>query len=272
VLNMVDDLRQISLYLGTMGFSYKDWDDVFYPAGLDSKEYLNYYSRIFNSVEIDSTFYGTPKKSTIQRWINETPNGFRFSLKVPRIITHDQGLTNAWGLMAEFLDVIQGLGDQLGVILFQFPPSFTSVHFNRLVDFLPKLPVGLRYAIEVRDQSWYTEEDKLIDLLSNYRAAWAATQYPNLPAIIHPSSDFIYIRWIGQHGSFKRHNRERIDRLQDLEHWWEYIETFKGYKSDLYGYFNNDYAGFAAGTALKFKTLVGQPVDLPPRPKQTRLF
>jgi len=100
---------------------------------------------------------------------------------VPRIITHDQGLTNAWGLMAEFLDVIQGLGDQLGVILFQFPPSFTSVHFNRLVDFLPKLPVGLRYAIEVRDQSWYTEEDKLIDLLSNYRAAWAATSIQICP-------------------------------------------------------------------------------------------
>ena len=269
---MADEIRQISLYLGTMGFSYRDWDEAFYPAGMDSKDFLNYYSRIFNSVEIDSTFYGTPKKSTVQRWSNETPEAFKFSLKVPNIITHELGLTNAWGLMAEFLDVIQLLGSRLGIILFQFPPSFTSIHYNRLYDFLPKLPGELRFAIEVRDGSWYTDEDQLDELLSQYRIAWAATQYPNLPSKIHTSANFIYIRRIGQHGSFKKHNRERIDRSQDLEQWRQYIQTFEGRIPELYGYFNNDYAGFAAGTALKFKSLVGQPADIPPRPKQTRLF
>jgi uncharacterized protein YecE (DUF72 family) len=223
-------------------------------------------------VEIDSTFYGTPKKSTIQHWIDATPKGFKFSCKVPRVITHDEGVVNVWGLMAEFLDVIQLLGDRLGVILFQFPPSFTSVHINRLAEFLPKLPTGLRFAIEVRDRSWHTDEEKFNDLLTQYRLAWAATQYPNLPAKIHSSSDFIYVRWIGQHGAFQQHNQERINRLPDLEHWWQYIQTFAGLIPELYGYFNNDYAGFAAGTALKFKKMIGQPVDFPPKTHQARLF
>jgi uncharacterized protein YecE (DUF72 family) len=269
---MVNADRQIPLYLGTMGFSYKDWNGVFYPTEMDSKDYLNYYSRIFNSVEIDSTFYGTPKKTTVQRWVSGTPPGFKFSLKAPRAITHDLGLVNAWGLTMAFINVARLLADRLGVILFQFPPSFTTVKMENLTSFLSRLPRDLRYAIEIRDPSWYTAENELVDLLTGLGIAWAATQYPNLPGKIHCSSNFIYIRWIGRHGSFQQHDHERIDRLADLQSWWDIIQENLAGMTDLFGYFNNDYAGFAAGTALKFKALAGETVVIPQQPKQARLF
>jgi uncharacterized protein YecE (DUF72 family) len=264
--------RQTPLYLGTMGFSYKDWNGVFYPVEMNAKSYLSYYSRIFNSVEIDSSFYGTPKKSTIQGWVNATPEEFKFSVKVPLSITHELGLVNAWGMMAEFLDSIRLLGSRLGVILFQFPPSFTTSEIDKLAVFLEMLPDDLRFAFEVRDQSWYTAEDKVENLLEKYGVAWAATQYPNLPAKIHQSANFAYIRWIGQHGSFQRHDHERIDRTEDLQKWWSYIQETTRTMSAIFGYFNNDYAGFAAGTALKFRYLAGIPGEMPQQPKQPKLF
>lgn len=269
---MTNSSRQIPLFLGTMGFSYKDWNGVFYPAEMDSRDYLSYYSRIFRSVEIDSTFYGTPKKSTIQRWVSETPANFKFSLKVPRMITHDLGLVNASGLMAEFLEVVSLLGDRLGVLLLQFPPSFKADQLDKLSTFLARLSGELRFAVEVRDGSWYADESLLLELLKAHNIAWAATQYPNLPGKIQRGSYFIYLRWIGRHGSFQNHDHERIDRTADLQNWWEQIQNVNDELTDLFGYFNNDYAGFAAGTALKFKTMVGDLVDFPQQPRQARLF
>jgi uncharacterized protein YecE (DUF72 family) len=269
---MVNAGRQIPLYLGTMGFSYKDWKGAFYPSQMDPKDYLSYYSRIFNSVEIDSTFYGAPKKTTIQHWASATPPSFVFSLKAPRTITHELGLVNAWALTAEFLDAVRQLGERLGVILFQFPPSFTSVNLVNLAAFLPKLPHDLRFAIEIRNPSWYSIENELVDLLAGFGIGWAATQYPNLPARIQHCSKFIYIRWIGQHGSFRQHDHERIDRLSDLHHWWDIIQENMPGMPELFGYFNNDYAGFAVGTALKFKALSGEKIDLPQQARQARLL
>ncbi len=259
-------------YIGTMGFSYKDWNGVFYPAGMDSVDYLAYYSRIFNSVEIDSTFYGTPRKTTVQHWAAATPTGFKFSLKAPRAITHDLALVGAWGLMAEFLDAARLFGDRLGVILLQFPPSFKVSVMQTLARFLALLPKDLRFAVEVRDHSWHTAEMEFETLLKENSVAWAATQFPYLPEKLHPTADFLYIRWIGRHGSFHQHASERIERTPDLQRWWAQIQANSDAVRDIFGYFNNDYAGFAAGTALKCKALLGQPVDIPRPPRQDVLF
>jgi uncharacterized protein YecE (DUF72 family) len=112
----------------------------------------------------------------------------------------------------------------------------------------------------------------VIELLSAHGIAWAATQYPNLPGKIQLCTNFIYIRWIGQHGSFRIHNHERIDRTTDLQGWWEQIQSVSGEIAEIYGYFNNDYAGFAAGPGLKFSAQIGQAVDFPQQPRQARLF
>lgn len=259
----------VKLHIGTMGFSYKDWNGVFYPHEMKARNYLSYYSRVFNSVEIDSSFYGTPGLSTVKRWVYATHPDFLFSLKVPKVITHDLNLVNAGGLMAEFLDRVQILGDRLGVILLQFPPSFDLLHLNNLIDFVRKLPSGFRFAIEIRNQSWYTVEQELADILGEKSIAWASTHYPDLPKKIHITADFVYIRWIGQHGSYRVHNYERRDRSEEIIDWLGMIRTVENQVSNVFGYFNNDFAGFAAGTALRFMKLTGMPVNPVNLPKQT---
>ncbi|MCU0489654.1 MAG: DUF72 domain-containing protein [Anaerolineales bacterium] len=239
---------------------------------MDPHDYLNYYSRFFNSVEIDSTFYGTPPVSTVKRWASQTPESFKFSLKVPRQITHELRLIDARGYFVEFVDRIQELGARLGVILFQFPPSFKADQMVAMAEFFTRLPPELRFAVEVRDSSWYSAADPFASMLRNVKVAWAAVQYPGLPEKIHLTGTHRYIRWIGQHGSYTSHSQERIDRTPDLLRWNEAIQASSLPGEPLFGYFNNDYAGFAVGTLLKFRNLIGWPVEIPQQPKQARLF
>lgn len=259
-------------WIGTMGFSYQDWRSGFYPEELAPRNYLSYYSRVFNAAEIDSTFYGTPRASTIERWAELTPDEFRFCLKTPRAITHDLGLVNAQGLMAEFVEAARQLGPKLGVILLQFPPSFTAGQLDTLMAFMEELPPGLRYAVEVRDLSWYAPEVDLAGHLERAGVAWAATEYPGLPDRIDLTTSFVYIRWIGQHGSFDRHTHERLDRSRELQAWLERFRAVDDRLEAVYGFFNNDYAGFAPATANRFKELLGLKVENLKPPQQPRLF
>lgn len=260
----------INWYLGTMGFSYTDWTGSFYPETLAPHNYLKHYSRYFNAVEIDSTFYGTPRVSTVERWINITPDGFCFCPKTPKVITHEKGLMAAHLEMAEFLAVIRGLKEKLGVILIQLPPSFRADQTDVLDTFLGELPSDLRFAVEFRHQSWFRPQTGKI--LQKHRVCWAATEYPDLPRQITLTTGFIYFRLIGRHGQFERHNREQIDRSANLSWWYQHLLTFQDNYPNVYGFFNNDYAGFGVGSCHKFKELAGIPApDFRPL-QQGRLF
>ena len=259
-------------YIGTMGFSYKDWSGPFYPPDLASRDFLSYYSRIFNAAEVDSTFYGTPRTEVVKRWSVITPEGFKFCAKTPRLITHDQALVSVSALMEEFLGVMRSLDEKLGAILIQFPPSFIAFHIDTLEAFLAELPVDLRFAVELRHPSWYTPWERTAEMLSRYGTCWAATQYPGLPWKIYPTASFLYLRWIGQHGSFQHHTHERIDRTKDLQNWWELIRPVADSFEAVFGFTNNDYAGFAPGTANQFKRIAGLPVEEFSPPHQPALF
>lgn len=264
-------------YVGTMGFSYKDWEGVFYPVELNPRNYLGYYSRIFNGVEIDSTFYGIPKPGALHRWADATPPDFRFSLKAPRQITHEAGLIGVRNLLLEFIEAVRLLEERLGAVLLQFPPSFKVDRLPDLEAFLAILPGGVRFAVEVRSASWYTPaaqgaEPPLAQLLRRYGVCWAATEYPGLPELIHPTADFLYLRWIGKHGSYRRHDYERQDRSEKLRQWWQMIQHHTAHVDDVYGFFNNDYVGFAAGTANRFKAIAGLPWKPLASAQQAKLF
>ena len=259
-------------WIGTMGFGYQDWRGCFYPEELASRNYLSYYSRIFNAAEVDSTFYGTPRPSTIQHWASLTPAEFQFCLKTPRSITHDLGLVNAQGLMAEFVAKARLLGPKLGAILLQFPPSFTALQFDTLAAFLGQLPTGPRYAVELRDPSWYALQVELASLLEKAGVAWASTEYPGLPDRIDLTTSFVYIRWIGQHGSFTHHTHERLDRRAELQGWLERFQAVSDRLEAVYGFFNNDYSGFAPTTANRFKQMLGLKTENLKPPEQPRLF
>ena len=191
-----------------MGFSFQDWAGIFYPSGLSKDRFLSYYSRFFNSVEIDSTFYGTPNSNTVNRWKSITPPEFKISVKMPRSITHEAGLIDVEYETKEFVDAVRNLDEKLGVVLIQLPPYFNIGLIETLDQFLESLPVGTKYAVEVRNRSWFETNNSiqtpiLVNILRKYNnVCWAATEFPDVPNTIFPTTDFLYIRWIGKHGTF----------------------------------------------------------------------
>src|ERR671916_3045552 len=142
------------LYLGTSGWSYGDWEGTLYPPGTTPAGRLAEYVKHFTTVEIDSTFYGTPRRTTVERWRKVAPRGFLFAAKFPLEVTHERNLVNSRSEAEGFVYTMQALEDRLGPLLLQLPPDFTVEGMGVLEDFLSTLPQGPRYAVEVRHRSW----------------------------------------------------------------------------------------------------------------------
>jgi uncharacterized protein YecE (DUF72 family) len=208
--------------------------------------------------------------TTVQRWFATAPDGFRYCPKTPRLITHDKGLRAAHLDMAEFLAVMRALERKLGVILVQLPPSYGADQFDVLDAFLGELPSDLRFAVEFRHHSWHQPRTR--QMLRSHNVCWAATEYPGLPRGVKLTADFIYFRLIGQHGQFDRHDHEQIDRSANLAWWHQHLQTCLETVGAVYGFFNNDYAGFGAGSCNRFKSLAGLPAPNLKPPQQGRLF
>ena len=257
-------------YLGTIGYSYKDWVGAFYPAGASQREYMPYYSKYFNSVEIDTTFHSLPRLSAVETWYAFTPPEFKFTLKTPRTITHDLGLRGVQGLMNEFIDALYPLKEKVGPLLIQLPPSFTQANLNLLSEFIDSLPQTHRYAVEFRHASWYN--DRTAQLLSQHQICWVSIDFPDVPKRIIPTTDFLYLRWIGVNNMYHYHSYERVDKNEQLSWWLNAINEFKTKIPTVYGYFNNDYTGFAAGSCKRFMQLAGLTDDGEHLPFQERLF
>jgi uncharacterized protein YecE (DUF72 family) len=256
--------------LGTMGFGYADWSGVFYPQGLKSSEYLSYYARHFNSVELDTTFYATPDVARVKHWAASVPEDFRFAMKTPRTITHEGVLDQNMGLMSEFIDAIRHFDEKLGVVLLQFPPMFEVTHGPKLRTFLRSLPEDVRFAVEFRHASWFV--DSVETMLRDHNVAWAAAEYAAAPRGIRITADFLYVRWIGEHNRFDKLNFERIDVTDRLLWWQKELQEKSGHVNSVWGYMNNDYTGYAIPACNRMKELLGLPTDPRDVLKQPSLF
>jgi uncharacterized protein YecE (DUF72 family) len=253
-----------------MGFSYKQWVGPFYPDGLNARYHLAYYAERFNSLEIDSTFYGSPKASSIQRWHDVTPKAFKICPKMPRAITHDARLVGVEDLAQEFLEKMRLLKDKLGVILIQFPPDFSQAEMSQLIHFLPALPKDLRFAVEFRHPSWNKPETAV--LLETHNICWVSADTVYMPRQITPTTDFLYLRFIGPHGRFANKDRIQIDRSADLEQWWRMLQSHLQKVKVVYAFFNDDFEGFSPTTCNRFKHIIGlEPDEIRPM-QQGRLF
>ena len=257
-------------FVGTIGFSYKDWVGEFYPPGMPQRDYLHYYCKVFNAVEIDSTFHSIPQPSAVQSWSSIAPQDFKFCVKTPRVITHDMGLKDSQGLMDDFIETLTPLKDKTGPILIQLPPSYSQDNLPVLAAFLAGLPASHRYAVEFRHPSWYNKKTE--QLLTQHRICWVSIDYPHLPKQICRTTDFLYIRWIGVNNLYHHHSYERVDKTEILKAWIQEITPHLDDVSGVYGFFNNDYAGFAPGTANRFKEIVGLPREPLQASQQPRLF
>jgi uncharacterized protein YecE (DUF72 family) len=245
----------VDWYIGTMGFSYKQWVGPFYPDGLAGRLHLSYYAERFNALEMDSTFYGTPSEAAVQRWASVTPEEFKICPKMPRQITHEARLVEAEELTDEFLGRMALLGEKLGPILLQFPPDFSMAELSALIPFLRRLPADFRYAVEFRHKSWNRRETAV--LLETHEVCWAGIDYIYMPHQVVTTTDFIYLRFLGQRGRFPGKDRELLDRTADLEKWWRLLQPHLEKATVAYAFFNDDYAGFAPQTSNRFKKVVG---------------
>ena len=158
----------MTFYLGTSGYSYKEWKGNFYPEDLPDKQMLRFYGGRFRSVEINNTFYRMPKPSVLEAWAGEVPAGFKFALKASQRITHFQRLKDADDSVAYLLKVAAVLNERLGPLLFQLPPNFEK-NASRLRDFLALLPSDRRAAFEFRHPSWFDPE--IFGALREHQAA-----------------------------------------------------------------------------------------------------
>jgi len=238
-----------SINIGTSGWHYEHWRDPFYPGSLSPEHFLTYYAQYFKTAEINNTFYHLPSEKAVAKWRDSTPTGFIFAVKASRYITHVKKLKEPEQSLRLFLKLIKILGDKLGPILFQLPPYW---HFNlvRLKDFLEMLPDDLRYAFEFRDDSWIN--DSTINLLAEHNIAFCIYDFSGAQTPKIVTSDLIYIRLHGPEAAYMG----QYD-TETLEGWAKEFLAWKQQGKQIYCYFDNDEAGYAAKDALRLKLLTG---------------
>jgi uncharacterized protein YecE (DUF72 family) len=247
----------MTIYLGTQGWSYKDWLGTFYPQGTKASEYLAHYSGIFEAVELDTTFYGIPSTSKVDTWRDSTPEGFQFTAKVPRSITHDRHLLESEEELGAFLQAMRRLGPKLGAILIQLPPDFSLDERRSLESFLELLPPDIRFAAEFRHRSWLEEET--FDLLRERNIAWTMIDLPYMPITPRVTADFSYVRLLGDHRAISHLDTTQIDRSEDLKRWAEEIESVARRVERIYGFVNNHYSGHSPVDVHRLRRALGMP-------------
>ena len=239
----------------------------FYPPEVHQSELLTVYARGFDTVEVDSTFYGTPPASTVQSWGSRVPPKFVFALKAPQEITHHRRLRDAEDVTAEFFERVRGLGKRLGPVLLQFPPDFGPAELPALAGFLPILPRDCRVAVEFRHRGWV--HDGVLALLSEHNVALAITDARFIPRktalalAVRPTADFAYLRWLGPNRDLVDHSRIQVDRSRETETWAAAIRELATKVKSVYGYMGNHFAGHAPASARALQEMLGQ-VPVPP--------
>jgi uncharacterized protein YecE (DUF72 family) len=239
------------LKIGTSGWSYGHWQDLFYPKDLPSGKWLEFYCQHFDTVELNSSFYHLPKKKTFENWRRRTPLDFLFSVKASRFLTHLLKLNNSREPLKNLLDNASGLGEKLGPILFQLPPNF-HLDLERLKKFtqhLLALGKGAGFAFEFRHQSWFCDE--VYELLQKNNLALTFSDTPNYPLVEKITTDFIYIRL---HGHKKLYASKYS--TAELQQWTAKIKSWLAAGLDVFVYFDNDSEANAIWNATELKEIL----------------
>ena len=259
--------------LGTCSWSTRDWVGTIYSSTTKQADYITEYAQRFDTVEIDSTFYGTPRRTTVEGWRDRTPPEFVFAAKAPQVITHEKFLERCEREVAEFIDTMDILESRLGPIVFQFPyfakkRQVTQEDFlRRLAPFLKHLPKdGHRYVVEVRNKTWI--DRKLTDLLGAHAVTLALIDHPWMyrPGQLMRNDgiltgDFAYIRWLGDRYAIEKitttWGEHVLDRKADLEDWVPAIRKMVEKRVPVFGYVNSHYSGYAPGDVELLSGLLG---------------
>ena len=261
---------QSKIKIGCQGWNYRDWitkaggESIFYPRGTKPDEMLKLYAEIFETIEVDSTFYAIPPTSVFESWYKKTPENFTFSLKLPQEITHDLRLRKpSFEILEEFCERALELKEKLAIVLIQMPPNFEGNKENaqNLREFLKQLPKEIRFAIEFRHRDWminwtFEELNKTGVALCFCEGSWIPRELM-FEASGKLKTPFSYVRFMGERDLEKF---DQIYRHQDvnLQIWADEIEKIEA--KEKFIYFSNFYEGHAPESSNKLKQLLGQEI------------
>jgi uncharacterized protein YecE (DUF72 family) len=231
-----------AVHIGCSGWNYKDWRGILYPEGLPVRRWLERYAELFETVEVNNTFYRLPSSEAVANWVEQTPRDFVFAVKASRYLTHVKRLRNMRQGVKRYFAAIRPLADspKLGPVLWQLPANFPRDD-DRLGEALEQLPEG-RHCFEFRHESWFVPE--VYELLDRHRAALVIGDDPERPFQTHEiTAGWTYIR-------FHRGNRGRRGKYseRELEEWKRRIASWRS-EVEVFAYFNNDWEGFAPRNA-----------------------
>jgi uncharacterized protein YecE (DUF72 family) len=231
--------------IGCSGWQYKHWRGDFYPSDLPQSRWFEHYARVFDTVEINNSFYRLPEAETFASWGSRAPMRFVFAVKASRFLTHMKKLKDPEEPIERLFSRMRALGRHLGPVLYQLPPGW-KLDKGRLEHFLQALPRGIRHVIEFREPSWYADE--ALRLLERYRVALCLHDMPGSATGRERVGPFVYVRFHGATGKYGGSYPD--DRLQG---WAEWLSTERREGTDVYAYFNNDVGGHAPRNAVTLR-------------------
>jgi uncharacterized protein YecE (DUF72 family) len=259
-------LMSAKILIGCSSWTSEAWWGRVYPQGMKDGDRLAWYARFYNTVEVDSSYYRAPGMFLVERWARETPDGFVFALKLTRDLLDPREPVDQ-AKLAAFTNVAKLLGPKLGPILLQFPPwvkpGKTSGFIEQVVG---ALDPALRYSVELRDKGWFAGStfEWVKKLLGDHRIAltWSYLTYVEVPPEV--TSDFVYLRFIGDHKTIpeETHGTIQVDRTGEMRMWAKRLRDADGGIDEAYIFFNNHFQGFAPESVNLFR----KEMDLPAVP------
>ena len=238
-------------YVGCSGWHYEHWRGLYYPQDLPNAKWLSFYARQFHTVELNNTFYRLPSEKAFTTWRESTPDNFMFAVKVSRFITHIKRLRNVGPAVEAFLSRADFLGEKLGPLLYQVPPSMKR-NDELLQSFLSSLPRRYQRVIEFRHESWIDEA--VFDILRRHHVGLCVFDMPGFSCPLVATSDFAYVRFHGSEGLYSSCYSDA-----ELSRWAERIARLSENVKASYIYFNNDAEAFAVKNAMTLRSLLGTP-------------
>ncbi len=245
--------------IGCSGWQYKHWRGNFYPNDLPADRWLEHYASVFDTVEVNNSFYRLPEAATFQLWARRVPVGFLFAVKASRYLTHMKKLTDPAEPLDRLWSRARRLGRKLGPVLYQLPPHWRR-NLDRLGSFLAAVPKRRPQAVEFREPSWYSPD--VYEVLDRHHVALCLHDMAGSAAPRVIVGPFLYVRF---HGAGARYGGRYPEAV--LEDWAEWLRPRIASGVHLYAYFNNDVGGHAPRDALRLARLLG-----PESVQPSRLF
>ena len=237
--------------IGTSGWTYAHWAGTFYPEGLARFRWRDHYTSLFDTVELNASFYRWPGVRPFESWGRNLPDDFTMSVKASRWLSHGHRLKDPDAAWADRLaTAIRSLGDRAGVALIQLPGDF--MRNDDLLDaFLSQMPPDVRLAMELRHPSW--DHDAVAEILARHGAAFVLTHGAGLHTVLRTTAPFVYCRW---HGPVDQPLYAGRYSSTDLAAWAALIRIWRSEGREVWGYFDNDGSGYAPANALELQRLL----------------